>query len=211
MVLTPIKALFLDVGGVLLTNGWDHHMRQKAAEFFHLNYDEMNQRHALTFDTYEIGKLSLDDYLSRTIFYQPRPFSKEDFKTFMFSQSQPDLEMISLISHLKIRYGFKIVVVSNEGRELTNYRVHTFKLKEFVDIFIFSCFVHLRKPDEEIYRLALEIAQVEPPDVAYIEDRLMLVEIANQMGMRGIHHNNVVSTQKALALLLKEKENISNE
>ncbi|MEJ2555063.1 MAG: HAD family phosphatase, partial [Anaerolineae bacterium] len=74
-----ITTLFLDIGGVLLTNGWDHNMRRKAAEIFGLDYEEMNERHHLTFDTYEEGKLNLYEYLNRVIFYQERPFSLEEF------------------------------------------------------------------------------------------------------------------------------------
>jgi putative hydrolase of the HAD superfamily len=118
-----IKAVFLDIGNVLLTNGWDRRRRQAAAEKFGLDQEEMNERHHLTFDAYEEGKLSLDEYLTRLVFYEDRPFTREDFKTFMFAQSQPKPEMIDLITRLKARYGFKVATVSNEGRELTIYRI----------------------------------------------------------------------------------------
>jgi putative hydrolase of the HAD superfamily len=121
-----IVALFLDIGDVLLTNGWDHTMRRQAAEKFGLDYEEMNERHHLTFDTYEEGKLSLTEYLGRVIFYEPRSFSREEFKDFMFAQSKPKREMIQLVKELKQRYGLKIAAVSNEGRELTLHRVKKF-------------------------------------------------------------------------------------
>src|SRR5512136_487089 len=130
MVTQRPTALFLDVGGVLLTNGWDRRMRKKAAEVFHLDQEEMDERHHLTFDTFELGKLSLDEYLNRMVFYEERPFSKEEFKGFMFSQSQPFPQMIDLVRNLKKAYGLKIAVVSNEGRELTTYRIQNFRLAE---------------------------------------------------------------------------------
>ena len=194
-----IVALFLDIGNVLLTNGWDHGMRQQAAEKFGLDYEEMNERHHLTFDTYEEGKLSLAEYLGRVVFCSPRSFSPKDFTDFIFAQSKPKPDMIQLVQELKQRYGLKTAAVSNEGRELTLYRVKKFHLSSFIDFFISSCFVHLRKPDEDIYRLALDCAQVEAEQVVYIDDRQMFVEVAAGLGINGIHHADLASTRKALA------------
>src|SRR4030042_6682361 len=121
-----ITTIFLDIGNVLLTNGWDRHMRRRAAEIFQLDYDEMNERHHLTFDTYEEGKLSLEDYLNRLVFYEDRAFTREDFKAYMFSQSEQKPEMAQtadLIKGLKANYGLKIATVSNEGLELTRSRI----------------------------------------------------------------------------------------
>jgi putative hydrolase of the HAD superfamily len=195
---SPIAALFLDIGGVLLTNGWDHHMRKHAAETFGLDYEEMNERHHLTFDTYEEGKLSLDTYLSRLVFYEPRSFSPEEFRSFMFAQSQPYQDMIDLIKALKARYGLKVAAVSNEGRELTIHRIQTFHLQTLIDFFISSCFVHFRKPDEDIYRIALDISQVSPEKTVYIEDRDMFVDVAEALGIQGILHQDLESTRQAL-------------
>ena len=196
-----ISALFLDVGGVLLTNGWDRSMRERAAETFKIDYAEMDERHHLTFDTYEEGKLSLDEYLRRVVFYRDRPFSGEEFKAFMFGQSQPYPKMIELVREFKRSRGVKVAVVSNEGRELTVHRIQKFGLTEFVDFFIVSCFVHFRKPDADIYRIALDIAQVSPKRVVYIEDRFMFVEVAQSLGIRGIHHRDYDLTRAALASL----------
>jgi putative hydrolase of the HAD superfamily len=194
-----ITTLFLDIGGVLLTNGWDHHARQRAAETFRLDYDDINERHHLTFDTYEEGKLSLDDYLDRVFFFEARSFSREDVKRFMFDQSQPHADMIDLIRNLKQRYGLKIAAVSNEGRELTEYRIRTFQLGAFMDFFIASCFVHYRKPDADMYRIALDISQVQPEQVVYIEDRAMFVDVARRLGIHGIVHTDYKATCRSLA------------
>lgn len=196
-----VTSLFLDIGNVILTNGWDRIMRMNAAEHFALDRDEMNERHHLTFDTYEEGKLSLDEYLDRVVFYEKRPFTKEDFKDFMYAQSTPFPEMINLICRLKARYHLKVAVVSNEGRELTEYRIAKFRLADFIDFFISSCFVHYRKPDADIYRIALDIAQVAPDCVAYVEDRAMFVDVAQGLGIRGIVHKTFESTRAALAAM----------
>ncbi|MGB7768052.1 MAG: HAD family phosphatase [Verrucomicrobiia bacterium] len=193
-----ITTLFLDIGGVLLTNGWDDNIQKRAADKFGLDYREMNERHHLTFDTYEEGKLSLDVYLNRVVFYKERSFSREEFKSFMYAQSQPFPEMIELMRRLKTQYGLEVAAVSNEGRELTVYRVQQFELGTVIDFFVSSCFVHFRKPDEDMYRIALDIAQVRPEQVVYIDDRAMFVEVAQGLGIRGIIHTGYQSTSKAL-------------
>jgi putative hydrolase of the HAD superfamily len=193
-----ITTLFLDIGGVLLTNGWDHNIRTRAAEKFDLDYDEMNERHHLTFDTYEEGKLSLNEYLNRVVFYEKRSFSQEEFKAFMYAQSQPFPEMLELMLGLKNQYGLEVAAVSNEGRELTTYRVQQFKLGTIIDFFVSSCFVHYRKPDADMYRIALDIAQVRPEQVVYIDDRAMFVEVARGLGINGIIHTGYDETRIAL-------------
>jgi putative hydrolase of the HAD superfamily len=194
-----ITTLFTDIGGVLLTNGWDRKARKLACETFSLDYEEVNERHHLTFDTFEEGKLSLDEYLARVVFYEARSFSRDDFKTFMFAQSQPFPEMIDLLRDLKARHGLLVAAVSNEGRELIMHRIQTFDLASVIDFFIVSCFVHFRKPDTDIFKVALDIAQTPADQVAYLEDRPMFVQVANGMNLRGVHHTGLETTKAALA------------
>jgi putative hydrolase of the HAD superfamily len=197
----PVTALFLDVGGVMLTNGWDRKSREAAAKQFGLDLDELNDRHRMTFDTYESGKLSLDEYLKRAVFYTERPFTMEDFRKFMYDQSVAYPEMIELIKALKARYKLRIAVVNNEGREINEHRIRFFKLNEFVDFFISSCFVHFRKPDADIWKIALDIAQVPKEEVVYIDDRMMFVQVAEGLGIRGVCHSykDVQKTRDRLA------------
>jgi putative hydrolase of the HAD superfamily len=195
----PITTLFLDIGGVLLTNGWDHHARKRAATNFRLELAEMEDRHHLTFDTYEEGKLTLKEYLGRVVFYEKRPFTRAQFRHFMFAQSKPYPQMIELVRKLKAKYGLKIVVVSNEARDLNSHRIRKFKLDGFVDSFISSCFVHLRKPDADIFRLALDIAQTPAREVVYIENTPMFVQIAEGLGIRSLLHTDYRSTCAKLA------------
>jgi putative hydrolase of the HAD superfamily len=195
----PVTALFLDVGGVLLTDGWDHHARKRAATNFKLKLTEMEDRHHLTFDTYEEGKLTLEEYLGRVVFYQKRPFTRAQFRRFIFAQSKPYPRMIELVAQLKVRHGLKIAVVSNEGRELNAFRIRKFKLGRLVDFFVSSCFVHLRKPDADIFRLALDIAQAPAEQVVYIENTPMFVQVAEGLGIRSILHTDYRSTCAKLA------------
>lgn len=195
----PITTLFLDVGGVLMTNGWDRKARSQAAKAFNLDANEIAERHHLTYDTYEVGKLSMTEYLKRLVFYEERPFSIDDFKDFMFKQSKPYTKMIKLVRQLKEKYNLKVAVISNEGRELTEYRIHNFKLNEFVDFFIASCFVHFRKPDADIFRIALDIAQAPIERVLYIDDRPMFVRVAEDLGIRSFCYKDYVTTAAKLA------------
>lgn len=194
-----ITHLFLDIGGVLLTNGWDHHSRKRAAMNFKLKFSDIEDRHHLIFEIYEKGKITLEEYLNLVVFYQKRSFTRAQFRRFMFAQSKPYFEMIGMVAQLKVRHGLKIVVVSNEARELNAYRIRKFKLDRFVDSFISSCFVHVRKPDAEIFRLALDIAQAEPQQVLYIENTPMFVQIAEGLGIRSILHTDYKSTSTKLA------------
>ena len=191
--------IFTDIGGVLLTNGWDRTARKKAIDRFKLDPAETEERHHLTFDTYESGKISLSEYLKRLVFYRKRNFTENDFRKFMFAQSKPYPEMLSLIRAIKEKYNIKIAVVNNEGSELNVHRINTFRLGEFVDFFISSCIVHFRKPDADIFKVALDIAHVAPEKVIYLEDRAMFVQVADTLGIRGIIHQDFNTTKKLLA------------
>lgn len=198
---TAITCVFLDIGGVLLTDGWDHDARKRAATTFGLRLAEMEDRHHLMFETFEEGKLTLDEYLDRLLFYQKRPFTRAQFRRFMFAQSKPHPKMIALVARLKAKYGLRIAVVSNEARELNAYRIRTFNLTALADFFISSCFVHVRKPDADIFRLALDVAQITPERVLYIDDVAMFVEAADAIGIHGIHHRGLGTTRAALEAL----------
>ncbi|MBK5271456.1 MAG: HAD-IA family hydrolase [Bacteroidia bacterium] len=196
-----ITTLFLDIGGVLLTNGWGHESRNLVAEKFNLDKPEMETRHGIAFETYELGKITLEEYLNITVFYEHRDFTKDEFKLFMFSQSQPYPEMIKLIMRLKKRYGLKVVAVSNEARELNTYRIDEYKLAGFIDFFISSTYVRLRKPDVDIYKLALDMAQVQPREVLCLDDVSVFISIAESLGIRGICHIDYETTCKDLQSL----------
>ena len=197
----PITCLFLDVGGVLLTNGWDHHARRRAAKHFKLDWDEMEERHSLNFVIYETDKLTLQEYLGWVVFYKKRAFTQAEFWRFMCAQSKPYVEMIELMRLLKAKYGLKVIVISNEARELNDYRIHKFKLDEFVDVFVSSCLVRLHKPDAAIFRLALDIAMTPARQIVYIENTAMFVQIADGLGIHGLLHTDYQSTCKKLASL----------
>jgi HAD superfamily hydrolase (TIGR01509 family) len=209
---TAITCVFLDIGGVLLTDGWNRQARKRAATTFKLELAEMEDRHHLVFETFEEAKLTLGEYLDWVVFYRKRPFTRAQFKRFMFAQSKPYSPMLRLIRTLKAKYRLKIAVVSNEARELNAYRIQKFKLDEFVDFFISSCFVHLRKPDVDFFRLALDIAQTPARQIVYIEDTPMFVQIAEGFGIRSILHTDYRSTCGKLAALgLQSDKGVTHE
>ena len=194
-----ITTLFLDIGDVLLTDGWDHQARKRAATNFKLAFAEIEERHHMTFETFEDGKLTLDEYLGLVVFYQKRPFTRTQFRRFMFAQSKACPGMIELFAQLKVRHRLKIVALSNEARELNAYRIRTFKLNALMDAFVSSCFVQIRKPDAAIFRLALDIAQVPAREIVYIDNTAMFTQIAEAMGIQSILHTDYESTRAKLA------------
>lgn len=201
MKVPSISTLFLDIGGVLLTNGWDTALRKKTTEHFGVDYSEFDHRHQITFYTFEEGKMTLEAYLRQVIFFTPRAYTPADVKKYILEQARPFQETIEFIKRLKAVYGLKVAVVSNEGREIAEDRISRFKLKEFVDFFIVSAFVHFRKPDLDIYHLALDVAQVHPERVAYIEDRPLLCEVAHSLGIHSILHRDLAETRQVLETL----------
>ncbi len=197
--MTTPTTLFLDVGGVLLTNGWDGRARRAAAAAFDLEIDALEERHQLAFPAYEEGRLELGAYLGLVVFDRPRSFSVDAFREFMLAQSKPHPETIELVRELKERYRLRVVTVSNEGRELAEYRNDHFGLRSFVDVFVSSGVVGRRKPDPAIYRLALGLVQTRPEEVVYVEDRPLFVEAASRLGLRSIRHVSREATARALA------------
>jgi len=185
--------------------------QRKVAKHFNLAWAEMEGRHRLTFETHEEGKLTFEEYLNRVVFYQKRSFTRIQFRRFMCAQSKPYPEMIELVTHLKLCYGLKIAVVSNEARVVNDYRIHKFKLNAFVDFFISSCFVRIRKPDADIFRLALDVAQTPARQIVYIENTPMFVQVAEGLGIRSILHTDYKSTCAKLASFGLPNEGATDE
>jgi putative hydrolase of the HAD superfamily len=199
-----IKILFFDVGGILLTNGWGRDSRKLACEKFGLEQAEVNELHNFIFNVYEIGSITLDEYLDTVIFNHPRDFVREDFKEFMFAQSVVLGDTLAWLKEWKKDCGFRIISLNNEGKELNDYRVKKFKLHECFDAFVSSCEVKMRKPDPGIWQLGLGIAQASPQQCVYFDDRMMFVNTAQKLGIRSFQHTDFETTKKILEDLKKE-------
>lgn len=198
---TTICCVLVDIGGVLLSNSWDQDARQRAANHFSLDLTELNKRHYLNCDIYEIGKMTLFDYLNRVVFYQKRLFSHAQFQDFMFKQSTTIPDMMKLMIELKHKYGLKLVAFSNEGREINSYRIRHFKLDNIFDFFVSSCFVKMRKPDVDIFQMALDQVQTPVSKMLVIDSTSLFTEIARSRGMQAIHHLDYSTTSTQLAAL----------
>jgi putative hydrolase of the HAD superfamily len=203
---TAVKILFFDIGGVLLSNGWGHESRKKAAEKFNLDYEEVNAMHNFIFNVYEIGSISLDEYLDTVVFNHPREFAREDFKEFIYRQSVELPDTLKWLKEWKKDCGFRIISINNEGKELNDYRVKKFKLHECFDAFISSCEVKMRKPDPGIFNLAMGVAMAQPGQCVYFDDRIMFVKTAQKLGIRAFLHTDLASTKKILEDLKKENQ-----
>jgi putative hydrolase of the HAD superfamily len=191
-----IRTLFWDVGGVLLTNAWDHDERDRAIEKFQLQKADFETRHKETVAPFEEGKITLDQYLERTVFYQARKFGKEEFKSYMFSLSKPKPEVLEFARTLAGKC--LMATINNESREMNEYRIKQFALSPILDLFVSSCYVGMRKPDEKIYRLALDLIQMEPDQCCFIDDRPANIEGAAKVGMRTVLMRDLAQLKKDL-------------
>ena len=194
----------MDIGGILLTNGWGHESRQKAAKVFGFDYEEMNELHNFIFNVFEIGSITMDEYLDTVLFNQPRDFSKEEFKQFMYKQSQELPKMLPWMKSWKKETDLPVFALSNENLELNTYRIKKFDLHKVFDGFFSSCYLGFRKPDPRIFETALKITSVNPDESIYFDDRPMLVQAAQKLGINAIQH---IEFEKTTAILknLKNK------
>ena len=184
--MSNIHAIFWDVGGVLLSNAWDHTQRIAALEHFRLDAEEFQSRHEMVVSSFERGKITLDEYLDRTVFYRNRPFTREEFRDYMFSLSRPMPEVLAFARTLANSGKYFMGTINNESRELNLQRIEKYGLREIFRLFVSSCFVGLRKPENGIYRLAIETTQINPEECCFIDDRALNLECAAKMGLRVI-------------------------
>lgn len=186
-----IRALFWDVGGVLLTNAWDHTQRTQALKHFQLDEEEFRDRHDMVVSSFERGKITLDEYLDRTVFYRPRPFTREAFRGYMYTLSQPFPEVLQFAQSLTASGKVLMATINNESREVNDYRIETFGLRKIFRLFFSSCYVGLRKPEAGIYRLALDVTQIPPEECCFIDDRALNLECAAQLGMQTVEMDSL--------------------
>ena len=200
--MSEIHAIFWDVGGVLLTNAWDHTERAAALEHFRLDEKEFHGRHEMVVSSFERGKISLDEYLDRTVFYRSRSFTREEFRDYMLSLSRPMTDVLAFARNLAASGKYFMGTINNESRELNLHRIKKFGLRDVFRVFVSSCFVGLRKPENGIYRLALEITQINPEECCFIDDRALNLECAVKLGMRTIQMQTLEQLRADLGKLL---------
>jgi len=186
--LPKITTLFWDIGGVILTNGWDRGSRREAAATFHLDWEEFQDRHDLSFPAFDSGQITLNEYLDRTLFYRPRAFSREEFTAFIFAQSKEYPDTRAILDKVTKTQKYFVGAINNEPLELNQYRIEAFELRRNFLVFFSSCYVHSRKPEETIFRVALEVTQRPPEQCLFIDDRPLNLERPGKLGMNTILH-----------------------
>jgi putative hydrolase of the HAD superfamily len=199
--LPNITTVFWDIGGVVLTNGWDHNSRMEAAKTFQLEWEEFRERHDLSFPAFDAGQITLDQYLDRTLFYRARAFTREEYTAFMFAQSKEYPETRQLLRDVSRTQKYFVASINNEPLELNNYRIEAFGLRENFQVFFSSCYLHARKPEEQIFRIALEVSQRPAQECAFIDDRSLNLENPRRLGMQVIHHKTAAQTRAELKAL----------
>lgn len=199
--MAKITTLFWDIGGVVLTNGWDRGSRIEAASTFKFDYEEFQDRHDLSFPAFDSGQITLNEYLDRTLFYRARSFSREEFTAFMFAQSKEYSDTRAVLADAARVGKYLIGSINNEPFELNQYRIEAFHLRREFVVFFSSCYVRSRKPEETIFRIALEVTQRPPEQCVFIDDRLINLESPRRLGMGVIHHQNAVQLRSELGNL----------
>ena len=193
-----ITTIFFDIGGVLLTDGWGHDSRRAAAERFGLDWDEYSDRHEKVAHAIETNRVTLDQYLTRVVFYRPRAFTREEFRAYVFAQSQPKPDAIEIARQLAASDKHFMATINNEILELNVYRIEQFGLRQYFPVFFSSCFLGIRKPDEAIYRTALQVAQREPAECIFIDDREVNLECPRELGLATVLFRDAAQLRREL-------------
>jgi len=196
-----ISTIFFDIGGVLLTDGWGHDSRRAAVAEFKLDWDDFADRHEEVAHLIETNRLALESYLDLVIFYRPRSFSRDEFRDFIFAQSQPKPESLEIVRQLAGLKKYFLATLNNEILELNRYRIEHFDLGKDFSVFFSSCFLGLRKPDEAIYRVALSVTQRAPDRCLFIDDREHHVDGAREAGMHALLYTNLAELKRELVEL----------
>jgi len=190
--------MFWDIGGVILTNGWDRHSRREAAKVFDLDYEEFQDRHDLSFPALDAGRITLDEYLDRTLFYRARPFTREEFTAYIFAQSREFRETRAVLDDVTKENKYFIGSINNEPLELNEYRIEAFDLRRNFEVFFSSCYLGSRKPEESIFRIALEVTQRPPEKCIFVDDRALNLEVPRRLGMHVIHYQDAAQLRSEL-------------
>ncbi|MBT8213395.1 MAG: HAD-IA family hydrolase [Acidimicrobiia bacterium] len=197
--MADVSTLFFDIGGVLLTNGWDRHSRRAAIDELGLDWEEFQDRHDFVADAFETDAIDLDTYLERTVFYRSRPFTQDEMVDCMYRQSKRLGDTLDFVHELARSGEYVLATLNNESRAINEHRIDEFGLRDIFSVFVSSCYVGAKKPDEEIYRLALDLTQKTATECVFIDDRALNLECATSTGMRTIHFESAEQLEADLA------------
>lgn len=188
-MMNGINTILWDVGGVLLTNAWDRQQRDAVVACFGLDSSEFEQRHAQVAEAWERDEISVEEYLRRTVFFQPRSFSQAEFLDAMRAESTVLSDSaLGIVRQLAASEEYVLATVNNESRAMNEYRLRKFGLLKIFSAFFTSCYLGVRKPDRRIYQIVLDVLQRDPEDVVFVDDRPENVAAAALLGIHGIRY-----------------------
>jgi putative hydrolase of the HAD superfamily len=196
--LGQFTTLFFDIGGVILTNGWDQAARQRAAATFGLTWDTFEERHQAAVDAFETGRMGIDEYVAFVVFDRARGFSAGEFKDFIFAQSEEMTKSRIFVDQLAGSPEYFVAAINNEGRDVNEYRIAKFVLARTFRLFFSSCYVGVRKPAPAIFRMALDVTQRSSAESIFIDDRAENLEGARQVGLTTIQFKTVAQLEAEL-------------
>jgi putative hydrolase of the HAD superfamily len=199
---TEIRHIFFDIGGVLGSNGWDHEQRNRAVQRFGLTAEDFEWRHKEVVAEWEEGRITIDEYLDIAVFHTKRDFSREEFISFMYSQSVPDEATIAIARQLARNTGYSMMTLNNESEELNKYRIEKFGIAEIFEGFLSSCWLGVRKPIRRFYNRGLGIAHAEPASSLFIDDRQQNLISASTLGINVIHFTSAAQLRSDLERFL---------
>jgi putative hydrolase of the HAD superfamily len=191
--------LFFDIGGVLGTNGWDHEQREQAFARFGIDKASFEDRHKEIVASLEEGRISLDEYLATTVFHQPRRFTPDELKAFIFSLSAPYTDSIALARALAGTGKWRMATLNNESEELNRHRLRLFGLRDIFGVCYSSCWLGVLKPARRIYELALAMSQAEAGSSVFVDDRERNLAPAAALGMTTILYTGAAQLRADLA------------
>lgn len=190
--------VLFDIGGVLGSNGWDGEQRREAVDYFHLDATEFQYRHEETVGALEAGEISLDEYLDVTVFSEARPFSRDEFRRFMFAQSEPWPDSIAIARELAASGHVRLATLNNESEDLNCHRIERFGLRDIFPTFFTSCWMGVRKPTHAIYRRVLGMTQADPTRTIFVDDRLQNLAPARTLGVHTLQFRSSAQLRAAL-------------
>jgi putative hydrolase of the HAD superfamily len=198
----PFDVILFDVGGVLLTNGWDRGERAQVLEKFHLDGEAFETRHLEPYCAWEKGEISVESYLDATVFCEPRSFSRDEFFAAMCANSKPlPNGALGILGELAASDNYMLGALNNEARETNEYRFQHFGLRAYFRVALSSCYLGQRKPEPIMFQRALDILGRPAERILFIDDREDNVAAAAEAGMKAIHFQDADTLRSDLQRL----------
>jgi len=201
-VSSSIRTVFWDVGGVILTNGWDLTQRTRVLSRLGVDLEAYEEIHERVNYYWERGLINAEDFFMQTVL-RTNPKLNLTFDLLwpqVCAESKVlHAECLDILAELKEQRKFRLATLNNESRELNEHRLNAFKLRSLFDYFICSGYVHEMKPNPGIYRSAIDISGYAPERALFIDDKPENCEAAISLGMQAIWFQSPLQLRQELA------------